>query len=251
MGELTALIVVIILITVSLMLFFVRRIRAGVRFGLRPLRVPEQLHKQVGQAAESGGLLHLTLGRAALSGPAGPTSVVALQMLDYLAEESCRNSIPPVVTVGEGTLFVAGQDVVRHAYERTGRGQEGSVETALLIAPQEFPMTYAAGVSTIYHQQKTTNTVMLGRFGAEIGIMTEAAVRTGTDQIIGTDDPTAMAVATATTDHVLWGEELFAATAYLEGNATQLASVRTQDVLRWVVVVAIVISALLQLLGIL
>lgn len=250
MGELTALIVVVILITVSLMLIFVRRVRNGVQFGLRALRVPEQLHLQVGRAVESGGLLHLTLGRAALNGPAGPTSVVALQMLDYLAEESCRNSIPPVVTMGEGTLFVAGQDVVRHAYERTGRGQEGSAETALFLASQEFPMTYAAGVSNAYHQENIANTVLLGRFGAEIGIMTEAAVRTGIDQVIGTDDPTAMAVATATTDHVLWGEELFAATAYLEGNAAQLASVRTQDVLRWIVVAAIVIFTLLQLLGI-
>lgn len=250
MGELTALILVIILVTVAMMLVFVRQVQKGARFGLRPLRVPEQLHLQVGRAVESGGLLHLTLGRAELSGPAGPTSVVALQMLDYLAEESCRNRIPPIVTMGEGTVFVAGQDVVRHAYEVTGLGHEGSVETALFLAPQDFPMTYAAGVTTLYHQEKIANTVALGRFGSEITLMAEAATRTGIDQMIGTDDPTAMAVATAATENVLWGEELFAATAYLEGNAAQLASVRTQDVLRWLVVLAIIVYTLLQLLGI-
>lgn len=250
MNELTALIVVIILVTVSLMLVFVRRVRSGARFGLRPLRVPEQFKLHVGRAVESGGLLHLTLGRAELSGPAGPTSVVALELLDYLAEEGCRNNIPPVVTMGEGTVFVAGQDVVRHAYERTGLGHEGTVETGLFLAPADFPMAYAAGVTTVYHQEKLANTLALGRFGSEIGIMTEAAVRTGIEQVVGTDDPIAMAVATANTEQVLWGEELFAATAYLEGNPAQLASIRTQDVLRWIVVVAIIVFLLLRLLDI-
>jgi hypothetical protein len=52
------------------------------------------------------------------------------------------------------------------------------------------------------------------------------------------------------TPHALWGEQLFAARAYLERSPLQLASLRTQDVLRWLLAAGIIIAALLRLLGI-
>lgn len=250
MGEETALIIVTILITVSLMLIYVRRVRTGARFGLRRLGVPERLRLEVGRAVESGGLLHVTLGRGALNTQNGPVSVAGLQILDHLASYSSRNDVPPVVTMGEGTLFIGGQDSVRYAYEQSGRGDEGRFDTAMFMAPQEFPMTYAAGVSTVLHGMDIANHVAAGRFGSEIALIAEAAARQNINQVIGTDDPTAMAVATATTSDVLWGEELFAAPAYLEGNAAQLASLRTQDTGRWIIAGTILLATLLQLLGI-
>jgi hypothetical protein len=69
--------------------------------------------------------------------------------------------------------------------------------------------------------------------------MVEAASRQAIDQVVGTDDPTALAVATAATDNVLIGEELFATSAYLEGSASQVASLQLQDILRWIVVLFI------------
>lgn len=249
MGEMTALVLVITLATVALMIFFVRRVRAGQSYGLRRLSVPQRLRQQVGWAVESGGQLHLTLGRAGLQGSNSPTSVAALQMLDFLAHDSCRNAVPPVVTVGDGTLFVVAQDSLWHAYEDSGQDLVGGFDSTQFVAPAGYPMTYAAGVSAILGRENVSNSVALGRFGAEIGLLAEAANRAEIGQILGTDDPTAMAVAVANTEQVLLGEELFAAAAYLEGNAAQLASLRAQDVMRWLVVAAIGIFALLQLAG--
>ena len=65
--------------------------------------------------------------------------------------------------------------------------------------------------------------------------------------VIGTDDPTALAVAVTVTDDVLIGEELFATSAYLEGKASQIASLQLQDILRWIVVLFILGTAVYQL----
>jgi hypothetical protein len=52
----------------------------------------------------------------------------------------------------------------------------------------------------------------------------------------------------ATADHVLLGEEMFAAGAYLSGDPDQVASLRAQDVLRVAMAVAIVVGVVVKTL---
>ena len=58
-------------------------------------------------------------------------------------------------------------------------------------------------------------------------------------------DPRALAVLTTTSDHLLIGEEMFAAKAYLQARPAQLASLRAQDIVR----VAIVVGILVMFIG--
>jgi hypothetical protein len=88
--------------------------------------------------------------------------------------------------------------------------------------------------------------VLLGRFGSEIAIMAEAGQRLGLEQVIGSDDPQAMAIGLVVTDTVLIGEELFAAGAYLQSRPAFLASLQLQDVLRVAVIVILLLVALLD-----
>jgi hypothetical protein len=53
-----------------------------------------------------------------------------------------------------------------------------------------------------------------------------------------------MALAVATTDKVLLGEELFVAGAYLQGDPAQVASLQLQDVMRVIAIVGILLAAL-------
>jgi hypothetical protein len=68
------------------------------------------------------------------------------------------------------------------------------------------------------------------------------------DQIVGSDDPVALAIGSAMSDDLLIGEELFAAGAYMTGSASQIASLLIQDILRVIVVVAILLFAFINLL---
>lgn len=76
--------------------------------------------------------------------------------------------------------------------------------------------------------------------------MTEAANRRRVAQVVGSDDPVALAVATAATGNVLIGEEMLVAGAYLQGRRSQLASVQLQDILRWIVALAVLGVAVYQ-----
>jgi hypothetical protein len=247
MSETTLLVVVITLFTAALILLLLRRLRAGRTFGLRPLPAYEALGRQMGLAVESGRRLHVTMGRAPLHSEAGPTSVAALQVLEHLAEAGSSSGIPPRATVGEGTLLPVAQDTLRRAYEAAGRGDVFHLREVEFLADQAFPITYAAGVTTIIHRDDVANNVAVGRFGSEMGILAEAARRSRMMQVLGSDDPTAVALATAFSNNVLWGEELFAAGAYLDGDPAQVASLRAQDVLRWLVSLALLLVALWQL----
>ena len=226
---------------------FMRRLESGRGVSLRPLAGYDELRGEIGKAIESGRQVHITLGQANLAGTASQSSVAALDVLDYLAADGCTNDSPPLVTAGEGTLMVAAQSKMYEAFEAANRPQDYSTRYTQFVAHDTNPYAYAAGVSATMGQEKVVGNVLLGHLGPELAIMAATGERQNIDQIIGSDDPTAMAVATAVTDKALIGEELFAAGAYLAGRADQVASIRIQDVLRWVTMTAIFIWAILSL----
>jgi hypothetical protein len=75
--------------------------------------------------------------------------------------------------------------------------------------------------------------------------MTEAGHRQGISQVVGSDRLEAQATGYVMADHVLIGEELFVARAYLQNHAPTIASALAQDVVRWIVVGAIVVGLIL------
>lgn len=242
----------VILLTTVLLLLLTRRLQGEGAIALRPLPPYDRLQKQVGRALESGRQLHLTAGRAPLPGPAAPTSIAALQILGYLAAESSRSGVSPLATVGDATLLPIAQASLRHpAAEATNGAASYRWRNGQFVAAENYPFAYAAGVAATLSRDPLGNNVAVGRFGQELAIFAEAARRREMTQIIGTDDPAAMAIGFAYTDDVLWGEELLIAGAYLEGSPLQLASARVQDLLRWLIAAAILLVALLRVAGVL
>ncbi len=244
----TPVIVLAVVLVLGLLLFLLTRsVRAGRPVVLRPLSGFHGLQGQIGRAIESGRQLHLTLGQASLVSRANPTSVSAASVLDSLAKDGCANGTPPLVTVGEGTLLPLAQGSVQHALIEAGRSGKFDLSSTQFVAHETDPFAYSAGVAVLLQQKRVASNIMVGRFGPELAIMAEAANRQNIDQVIGTDDPSALAIAVAAADDVLIGEELFATSAYLEGNASQIASLQLQDILRWIVVLFILGTAVFQL----
>lgn len=232
----------------AVLFLLTRRIQAGEEVGLRPLRGFVTLNNQVGRAVESGRRVHFGLGRAGLNSATSPTSLAALSALEHLAKDGCASDVPPLVTVGNGTLLPAAQDQLRGAYNEANRSGHYSNTMAEFVSPGTSPMTYAAGVSDIVQHNNVGSNLLMGHFGPEIGIVLEAASRQDMDQIVGSDDPVALAVGRAMSDDVLIGEELFAAGAYLTGSPSQIASLQVQDLLRILVGVVILLVAIFRLI---
>jgi hypothetical protein len=111
-------------------------------------------------------------------------------------------------------------------------------------------MSFAAGAMPTIHDEHVSANFFAGHIGTEIALLTEAGERSRSLTVAGTDSLHAQAVLYATSDEPLLGEELYAAGAYLDAGPAHSASLRMQDILRWVVVAVIVIGAIFKLLGI-
>lgn len=211
---------------------------------LRPLTGYRKLTGQVGRAVESGQKLHISLGQAGLVDSSAVTSVAASQFLTTLAKESCANNTPPIVTVGSGTILPLAEAQIRQAYLAVDRLYQYHPEHSQFIAQEGDNFAFAAGITGELAQNNVLSHILAGRYGPEIGVIGGAASRHKMEQIIATDDPTALSIATAISNNTIVGEELFAAGAYLEKEPTQIASLQVQDILRWVIAAILIGLAL-------
>lgn len=226
-----------------------RQIQTGQRsFGLRTLTAYSALRRQIGMAVESGYPPFVTPGRGPLHTNAGPASIAGLHVLQSLTGMSRNGQLAPQVTVGSATLLPIAQDSFRSDADDGTQRQDGR-DNVQFIADESFPFAYAAGTADIIERGNVANSIAVGRFGAELALIGEAASRKELRQIMGSDDPSAIAIAIASTENSLWGEEIFVAGAYLHKSAWNMAAVRIQDVLRWLVIAALIGAAALHLLG--
>ena len=67
----------------------------------------------------------------------------------------------------------------------------------------------------------------------------------------GTDDVQAQALIYSTSDHPLVGEEVYASGAYLKAGELHNASLRTQDILRFGIIILILLAVVLKTVGVL
>jgi hypothetical protein len=92
--------------------------------------------------------------------------------------------------------------------------------------------------------------ILNGSFGAEGALAADFGERRQAFVVGGSDDVQAQALLYATAEHPLVGEEIFAGGAYLNAGVVHGASLRTQDVVRVLVILAILVGTLLRTLGV-
>jgi hypothetical protein len=171
-----------------------------------------------------------------------------LSTLDRIAALSMISDRPPIATSGEGSLSILSQDELRSSY-RDGnaleqydqdRGRLGGVS----------PLSYAAGVLPVIRDDQVSANILVGNFGPEVGLMTDAAYRQQAFVVAASDSLPAQAVIYAAAEEPLIGEELFAVPAYLQAGPFHVASLQVQDILRWVVIAIILGGVVLKLVGV-
>lgn len=243
----TILTIAIILVSGGLLFWYVRGLKEGTGIDLRPIKAFTSLDRQTGLAVETGRVFHMSPGRAGLGGANSPTSIASLSVLDYLAAQGSENNVPPLVTTGDGSLMVGSQDSLRGAYKDADRQKDYQPGMVRFQAAESEPIAYAAGATIEIDGADLSGNIMVGRFGSEIAIVTEAAERSSLEQILGSDDPMALAAMAPITSELLIGEELFAATAYLHHKPASVAGLKVQDTLRIIACVGILLAALVFL----
>lgn len=236
---------VFILLFFGLMVLFSIRGRDRLSSYLREIPAFDKLWRAVGMSVEAGNRLHLSIGRGDLNGPQSAVGFVGLSALARIARATSISDHPPVATSGDGALTVLTQDTLRDASRKLRARYDPSSGRLTGLTPY----SYAAGTMSIILDEEVGANVLIGNFGSEVALITDAGERAGSLTLAGTDDVAGQAVLYATAQEPLIGEETFASGAYLGAGPVHIASLRAQDILRWVLVAIIVIGAILKLVG--
>lgn len=215
---------------------------------LRRIEAYDRLTRAIGLAVENGTRLHISLGRGNLFTTRGASALAGLAMLHRLTQRTSHSDRPPIVTTGDASLAILSQDTLQAGYRAAGAEDQYRYSTGRLTGLT--PFSYAAGTIPITQDEHISANVYLGDFGSESALLADAAERENSTLIAASDSISAQSVFYATSQDPLIGEELFAAGAYVGAGPVHEASLTVQDILRWLIILAIVIGSGLKFLGV-
>lgn len=218
-------------------------------FSFRNIHAYTRIQRIARLVVEDGTRLHFSLGNGSVLTPAGASALAGLALLRRLGEITSLSDRLPVATTGSGLLNLLAQDTLRSAHDSVVVDKPFDMNNARLTG--FTPLSYAAGVIPSIRDESISSNVLIGSFGPEVGLLIEAADRQNAAVIAASDSLTAQAVLYASSSETLIGEELFAAGAYVQAGSFHAASLVLQDILRWLIIVALLAGAGLKLAGLL
>ena len=241
-------VIALLIVVVSvIMLFGFAFLARRSSFSFREINAFKFIRRSVSMVVEDGSRLHVSLGRGSLLTPFGAAALAGLSILRRLAEITTTSDRPPFATTGDAVVNLLSQQTLRDAHENTHTEKPFDPNQGRLTGLT--PFSYAAGALPYIREDEVSTNVLIGNFGVEIALLTEASEREGAAVIAASDNLPAQAALYAATPGSLIGEELFAAGAYHQAGSFHTASLVVQDILRWILIVVILGGIVLKLFG--
>jgi len=237
----------VVLIFFGLMIAVAIMIRQKEAPKLREIAAFKRLGRAIGLAVEAGSRLHVSLGRGQMLSRQSAIGFVGLSILDRIGRSTSISDRPPIATSGEGTLGILTQDSQRVTAKYLGVDSDPTRGRITGVTPY----SYAAGTLSFIEEEEIGANLLIGSFGNEVALITDAAERKEGMTLGGTDNLAGQAVLFAAAQEPLIGEESYAGGAYLGAGRMHIASLYVQDIVRWVLIGFILLGALLKLFGVL
>lgn len=238
---------VVILCGVLMMVFRIIFRKRPMR-GIRQMPAFNVLRQSIGLAVEDGSRLHISLGKSGVFSTRSASGLVGLTMLERIAQLGSISDSPPIASSGDGSMAILSQDTLSstyrdmHAYDMYDPNL-GSITGVT-------PFSYVAGTLPVIQDEHVSANIFVGNFGPEAALLVDKAEQENSFSMAASDDLSTQAVFYATAREPLIGEEVFAGGAYLQAKPFQAASLRAQDVLRWVIIGFTLLGILLKIAGV-
>lgn len=237
------------LVTLSgLFLLVFARFRRGGPARLRIIPGLSRLYRAFGLSVEDGTRLLIGLGGQSLLTRNAGAALAGLSLLRELSQKASFSDHPPVAVSGESALAFLAQDTLKAGYRAVGAAQFYQPMAGRLAGMT--PFSSAAGTIPMLSDENVSLAALVGNFGVEAGLLSDAAERSHVILIGATSDPAGQSVLYATAPEALIGEELFAAPVYLAGTQSAAANLVLQDILRWLIILCLLLGSLLKLSGV-
>ena len=225
-------------VAISIVLYTTYHRSSREKFKVREIPALKAVEEAIGRATEMARPLLYTPGWG--GDIQRPTTIASLNMLAHVAEKTARYDCRLVFPTHDPVIMSVAQEVVKEAYIRAGYPDRFRQEDISYVSSSQF--AYAAGVDGMISRLKPASIFLLGTFEAESLILAETGNSIGAIQIAGTDSTIQLSFFIVACDYTLIGEELFAASGYLSGDPSILASVRAQDILKVVIMLILMVA---------
>ncbi len=171
-----------------------------------------------------------------------PTTIASMNILSQVAEKTAQYDCRLIYPTHDPIIMTVAQEVIRESYARAGHADRYRQDDVSYVSSSQFG--YAAAVDGMISRLKPASVFLLGTFEAESLILAETGNSIGAIQIAGTDSTIQLSFFIVACDYTLIGEELFAASGYLSGDPSILASVRAQDIMKILLIVLLICGSL-------
>ena len=211
---------------------------------LRPIAGIEAMEEAVGRATEMGKSVLYVPG---ISGLDQVDTLSGLIILGHTSEMTAKYEANLHVPVASPIVMETAKEACKESYLRAGRPDLYREDMVHYVTDDQF--AYAAGVNGIMLREKPAAVFYQGRFYAESLILAETGNSINAIQIAGTGSSSQIPFFVTACDYTLIGEEFFAASAYLSKKPELLGSIKGQDMIKLICMVAICIVVVMTLLN--
>ncbi|MHB8625899.1 MAG: DUF6754 domain-containing protein [Aggregatilineales bacterium] len=211
---------------------------------LRTIPAYQSLPRALDATVETGKALHVSLGASAVRQESTLSALAGAEVLYHVAERAAISDASTLVTLSDPVTLGLAQDALRRAYRTRNRLDKYRPISVHWYPQGPSSLAFAAGAGAVLLDESVTTNVLLGRFGPELALLAENALRTNQTIVAQSDQIEGQAVAYAITPTPLIGEELYVGGAYLSSSPLARGGVVALDVLRYLTVTLIFLTAL-------
>lgn len=235
---------IILLIYVFILFYQFNRANTGIQMPrIRSLPALDAIEDAVGRSVEMGRPVHHSMGQGQLTARAEQT-LVAAAVLEYVSRLTSTLGADLIVTVRHPEVLPVAQEIVRQTYIGSGKPELYTPDMVRYLSSTQW--SYVAGVMGLMQRERVAANILIGAFFADCILFAEAGSRVGAIQIGGTDGFGGnLAFLSISCDYCLYGEEIYAARAYLTKDPFQIAGIRGQDILKLLVTGLIILGLFL------
>jgi hypothetical protein len=171
-----------------------------------------------------------------------PTTIASMNILSSVARKTSQYNSRLIYPTHDPVIMAVAQEVVKEAYASSGFPDRYMEKDIAYVSSSQFG--YAAAVDGMITREKPASIFLLGTFEAESLILAETGNSINAIQIAGTDSTIQLSFFIVACDFTLIGEELFAASGYLSGDKSILASVQAQDMMKLGIMAFIIVAVI-------
>jgi len=214
-------------------------------------RVPglDAMEDAVGRATEMGKPVVASYGWA-FSG-FDYWTVAGLTILSHVAKLCAKTNTRLLVPTGgsEGSYIVrpVAVEIVKNAYDVEGKGDMFNENDLPFLSGSQFAM--GTGFAGMLLSNRPGSMIMAGSSAADAMMIAEVSNQVGAITITAPTYIGNVAALACASDYVMIGEEAVAAGAYLSQEPAQLASIRTQDIYKFIGIGLILLGWVLTAVG--